>query len=79
MSHVWRGTQALRRVHGDNVAPGETFEATEAELRAFGDVIESVDTGGTEPPDESEEITCAEGDCSRTVAEAGMKCWQHED
>jgi len=74
MSHEWHGVGSLTRVHGDDVAPGETFEATEAELRAFGDVIESVATDGDEPPDE---INCAYGDCSRTVSEEGDYCWQH--
>jgi len=77
MTHKWHGTGRLARVHGDDVAPGESFEATDAELRAFGEVIETVaktpeDTG--EPPDE---INCASENCSRSVSEEGDYCWQH--
>jgi len=68
MPHVWTGNGSLTSVHDEDVEPGDEFAATDAELSAFGDVIEKV---------EPEEITCAEGDCSRTVAEVGETCWQH--
>jgi len=83
MTHIWRGTGTLTRVGDDDVAPGETFDATDAELRSFGDQIEEetidVDGGVVDPDPEGEsgEITCADGDCSRTVDEAGDYCWQH--
>lgn len=43
MAHIWRGSGSLTRVHDDDISPGEVFEATDAELSAFGDVIEVAD------------------------------------
>lgn len=39
MVYEWRGTSALRRSDGDNVEPGEMFEPTDAERRAFGGLM----------------------------------------
>lgn len=47
--YVWRGTHPHTRAD-ETVAPGDAFEPTESELRAFGDQIERVETddGGGE-------------------------------
>lgn len=42
-SHRWTSTTRLKRHDtGERIEPGETFEPTESELRAFGDHIEAV-------------------------------------
>lgn len=48
-THRYTGT-GLRRSNGENVEHGELTEPTDAELRAFGDLFEPVDT-----PDENAE------------------------
>lgn len=61
--HVWRGTSRHRRGNGEYLTPGDTFDATERELDAFGDLIETVDGdgGGDESDDDGEDSTDAGG------------------
>lgn len=44
-TYTWNGNGALRRGDGDDVEPGDAFEADEdgPVVRAFGDLIEEVD------------------------------------
>lgn len=58
-TYRWNGARRLSRRHdGDEhtfIDPGETFEPTDAEIRAFGDLMTEVETEG-EPADELEEL-----------------------
>lgn len=49
-SHVWTGRKPLHRTWDDDVHAGEEFDATDAELRAFGDNIDEV-----VPPDDADD------------------------
>lgn len=43
-THRWTSSTRLKRHNtGETIKPGETFEPTESELRAFGNQIEEVD------------------------------------
>lgn len=75
MTHRWTGVKSLSRVWDDDIEPGEEFEPTDAELRAFSGNIEELE----EEEDAEDDYTCAEGDCSRTVDGPNVKCWQHSD
>lgn len=65
----WVSDRPLTRVHGSDIAPGEGFSPTDAELQSFGSVIEAVDdtpptthpdTEPSEPPFDPSEFTVDE-------------------
>ena len=49
MAYEWDGGQPLRRVRGENVEVGETFEPTDAELNSFDSAILEVETSDVNP------------------------------
>lgn len=60
--YVWRGSHDLRRPT-DHIAPGERFDPTESELRAYGDLIEAV-----EPEPETCQTVKSDGEvCGREL------------
>jgi hypothetical protein len=78
--YKWNGTGEFRDSRNNRtIAEGEVVELDEKIVG--GHDFEEVDEppGETETPDvdEPDEITCAEGDCSRSVDEVGEFCWQH--
>ncbi|OVE83200.1 hypothetical protein [Natronolimnobius baerhuensis] len=62
-THRWTSSTRLKRHDtGEVIPPGETFEPTESELRAYGNQIEQIeedagDVADTEPNDGSEDVT----------------------
>ncbi len=71
--YEWHGTDSFQDNRNDRVIePGDIVELDEHVAGPHPEFVE-VD----EPEDDPEEITCAEGDCSRTVSEADTLCWQH--
>jgi hypothetical protein len=82
--YEWRGSGVFHDNRNDrNVEHGEVVELSErvAGGHDFVEVDEPEEEGETPTPDddESDEITCADENCSRTVDEEGEKCWQHSD
>lgn len=61
MSHVWNGNHVHRRADGFEVEPGEEFEPTEAELRAFPDLLQEVKGKKAKPEIEPGELQEAFG------------------
>lgn len=62
------------------ISPGDVFEPTEAELQAFPDKLEKVES--EEPADESDaesDPECGYNGCGRSVSDPDARCWQHED
>lgn len=75
-TYKWSGEGTFRDFeNGTEVEPGETVELRKAVADGWDD-LERV--APDESAAESDEITCAEGDCSRTVDEDGAYCWQHD-
>lgn len=71
--YEWSGEDGFRDSRNDRVVdPGEVVELDESIGGPQPQMVEVDD------PTEDEEITCAEGDCSRSVDEEGQFCWQHE-
>lgn len=66
MSHRWTHPTPRVRRDGERIEQGEEFEPTAHELRTWPDRIEKLPT-----------CAGADGECSRTVDEAGDTCWQH--
>lgn len=66
MPYEWRGNGPLRRLGGEDVQPGDTFQPTEAELASFsGAITETNDAGG--------EDDGADADSGETDAESGAE------
>jgi len=67
MAYEWLGPGILTRVGGDDIAPGETFEPTDAERETFNGKLQAVDDtpeAPTEDTDASEDTEYAEMDYS---------------
>lgn len=78
--YEWKGASDFQDNQNDRVIEhGDVVELPERVAGNHDFVEVEAPEEEVDPQGSDGEITCAEGDCSRTVDEAGMKCWQHED
>lgn len=89
MPYEWHGASSLRRVHGDDVQPGEEFEPTDAERKSFskaisetaGDEGEDVNTD-TDDGDDAEESSAEDTPLSEMhwrSAVSEVEAGEHDD